>query len=96
MAQKKWISVDERKWELNRGQIKFEELLAENGYEIKGVREYTTKMDYLIEKDGVQQEYAFPMIDNLTKTGVNNFKCFVMFYETTKKHAELMAQMKEV
>ena len=53
-----------KQWKTEKGkypskeQINFENLLKENGYEILGAKEYSTKTDYLITKDGTEIEHS--------------------------------------
>lgn len=46
---------NERKYEATKTEIRFEELLKANGFNILGVKEYNSKTDYLIEK-GVSEK----------------------------------------
>lgn len=53
---KKWKKT--RSWEMSKNEIKFEELLKNYNYTIKGYKEYNSKTDYLLSKDGVDIEWS--------------------------------------
>lgn len=59
-----------RKCEATREEAKFEKLLSENGYEVVGVREFTTLTDYLIRKGNVELEWRMPREPKLNGEGM--------------------------
>ena len=73
----KWLT--ERKWECTKAQQGFEDLLKENGYKILGYREYCSKTEYKVEKNGIEIEYA--VFSDLKHSDTKHaFKCFVDYY----------------
>lgn len=87
MSKKKWCT--ERRWEYTREEKKFEDMLTTNGFAIVGIREYLSRTDYLIEKDGIQQEYALWRGESSAK---DNYACFIMFYNTKVEYEQLKAK----
>lgn len=75
---KKWST--ERKWDANKVEERFEELLKENGYTMKGIKEFATKTDYLIEKDGIKVEWCIWRTVGAREYGDKNFECFERLY----------------
>lgn len=82
---KKWKT--ERTWTPSSTEKNFEKRLAENGFAVIGIREYQTKTDYKIEKDGIVQEYS--LVHRAEGTGKGNYDCFVMFYNTRVEYERL-------
>lgn len=93
MARQNWKT--ERKWEISKGEQHFIDLLTENGYTIKGFKEWQSKTDYLIEKDGVEQQYSFEHTGNSKAKAQQDYKVFEMFYNTSKQYYELKAKIEE-
>ena len=54
---KKWRT--ERQWDANHSETAFEEIMVENGFTVKGIKEYISRTDFLFEKDGVEIEWHF-------------------------------------
>ena len=92
MAKKKWSN--DRKWDRNNTEKKFEELLLANGFTINGTREYLSKTDYLIEKDGVTEEFSIHGVDNSTKRGELCYNMFEDMYNMKVKLIKLKAEQK--
>ncbi len=42
----------------------FEQLVKDKGYTIKAIREYLSKTEYLLDKDGTEFEYAYYLLPN--------------------------------
>lgn len=80
---KQWT---DRKWDKTKTEERFEHLLEENGFTVNGVKEYNSKTDYLIEKDGVECEYSLHHIDNKSSRGTECFKAFMMYYNIKVKY----------
>ena len=89
MTKRKWTT--ERKWAPSRAESKFEELLAANGFKVLGIREYQSKTDYLIEKDGIQQEYGFFHWEGANAK--DNYACFEVFYKTKVEYEQMKAKV---
>ena len=70
----------ERKYDTTKVEIRFEELLQENGFEVVGVKEFNSKTDYLIEKDGVECTFSIHHTDNKPSRGNICFKAFIDYY----------------
>ena len=85
MAKRKWTT--ERKWDKHPREERFEQLLADNGFTVLGIREYQSKTDYLIEKDGIKQEYALWHTNK--SSALQNYKCFEMFYNTRVEYENM-------
>jgi hypothetical protein len=79
----------ERKWEMNKVEIRFEKLLSENGFNVIGIKEFSSKTDYLIEKDGVECTYDIHHVDNKPSRGDLCFKTFVNYYNITAEYKKL-------
>ena len=84
---KKWAK--ERNCDATKTEIRFENLLKENEFEIIGYKENSVSVDYLIEKDGVQCEYKVHSADNSIKRGDACYKSFLDLYNATKQVASL-------
>ena len=83
----------ERKWEMNKVEIRFEELLKENGFNIIGIKEYTSKTDYLIEKNGIECPFDIHHVDNKPSRGNQCFKTFVEYYNIKAEYERLKAKL---
>ena len=90
MASKKWKT--ERTWTPSSVEKGFEKRLAENGFNIIGIREYQSKTDYKIEKDGIVQEYG---LFHGGGTAKSNYDCFVMFYNTKVEYEKMKRDMED-
>lgn len=75
---KNWQS--ERKWEMTKTEIRFEELLKENGFTVIGLKEFTSKVDYLIEKDGLECTFTIHHVDNKPSRGNLCYNLFEDFF----------------
>lgn len=75
----------ERKYEPTKPEMRFEELLKNNGFNILGVIEYNSKTDYLIEKDNFACEYSIHRVDNVAKRGDRCYNLFNEFYDLKKR-----------
>jgi hypothetical protein len=84
---KKWYT--ERKWETNKTEIRFEKLLKENGFNIVGIKEFMSKTDYLIEKEGVECTFAVYHTDNKPSRGNLCFDSFVNYFDIKCKYENL-------
>lgn len=83
----KWVS--ERQWEATREEQFFLDMLDENGFKVEQVREWNSKTDYKISKDGVLIEFDFHHIGGGKKQAESVFKSFLSYYELYKKSIEL-------
>ena len=86
----------ERKWEMNKVEIRFEKLLKENGFEVIGIKEFVSKTDYLIRKDNVECPYTIHHVDSKPSRGNLCFKNFVDYYNIKAEHERLKKQMENV
>ena len=57
MAKRRWSA--ERKWSPSETEALFERLVKEHGYKVKAYREYLSKTDFLLEKDGFEFEWYY-------------------------------------
>lgn len=87
----KWVTPDKRKWEANKIEIAFEHLLADNGFKVLGIKEYTAQTDYQIEKDGIIQEYVVYHTGKISAKEL--YEGFLRFYDIRKQYEELKAKM---
>ena len=62
MAHKKWCPT--RQCDATKPKIRFEKLLAYNGYTVLGYKEYASFTDFLIEKDNFKCDYKIHNADN--------------------------------
>lgn len=85
----------ERQWEISNAELFFEKLLKENGFLVIGIKEYQSKTDYLIEKDGTECEFSFPHIDNKKNRVKLCYDNFVRFYGIKVEYEKLKIQAKE-
>ena len=83
----KWVS--ERQWEATREEQLFLDMLDENGFKVEQVREWNSKTDYKISKDGILIEFDFHHIGGGKKQAESVFKSFLSYYELYKKSIEL-------
>ena len=90
---KQWT---DRKWDKTKTEERFEHLLEENGFTVNGVKEYNSKTDYLIEKDGVECEYSLHHIDNKSSRGTECFKAFMMYYNIKVEYENVKSLQKNV
>ena len=79
----KWVS--ERQWEASREEKFFLDMLNENGFKVEQVREWNTKTDYKISKDGIIIEFDFHNIGGGKKQAEAVFKSFLSYYELYKE-----------
>lgn len=79
----KWVS--ERQWGATREEQFFLDMLDENGFKVEQVREWNSKTDYKISKDGVIIEFDFHHIGGGKKQAELVFKSFSSYYELYKK-----------
>ena len=79
----KWVS--ERQWEASREEKFFLDMLNENGFKVEKVREWNTKTDYKISKDGILIEFDFHNIGGGKKQAESVFKSFLNYYELYKE-----------
>ena len=87
MAKRAWVT--ERKWTPSPLEVKFEEKVATNGFNIIGIKEFCTKTEYLIEKDGIQQEHSIYHDPSISID--DSFDWFVRNYNTRKEYERLKA-----
>lgn len=59
-----WRDYNNRKWNANKEQEKFEKLLIENGFTIEKIKESCTKSEYQTIKDNVEIIFTFNTEDN--------------------------------
>lgn len=90
---KNWSS--ERKWEMNKVEIRFEKLLKENGFNVIGLKEYNSKTDYLIEKNGIECTYAIYHVDNKPNRGNAHFKTFVEYFNIKAEYERLKKELEK-
>lgn len=79
----------ERKYEATKTEIRFEELLKANDFNVLGVRQYNERTDYLIEKDGIKCEYSVYALDNKAKRGDNCYTLFNEYYDLKRKTSDM-------
>lgn len=79
----KWVS--ERQWEASREEKFFLDMLNENGFKVEQVREWNSKTDYKISKDGILIEFDFHNIGGGKKQAEAVFKSFLSYYELYKE-----------
>lgn len=84
----------ERKWEMNKAEERFDKLLKENNFNVIGLKEFSSKTDYLIEKDGVECTFVIHHVDNKTSRGNLCFKIFVEHYNIKAEYEKLKKEMK--
>lgn len=84
---KKWAS--ERKWEASNTEKRFEQLLAEHGYVVVGIKEYISKTEYLIFRDGIEHTASIRAVDTSSKRGDTYFEMFEYSFDLKKKIAKL-------
>lgn len=78
----------ERKKNRNKNEAILEEYLTENGYSFQ-IKEYQTKTDYLILKDGLELEFTVHNIDG------DRVKAFNNAWGINKEYQELKQMCKE-
>ena len=88
---KTW-SID-RKWEISKIELLFEELLKDNGFNVLGIKEYQTKTDYLIEKEGTECEFSITHIDNKKSRAKLCYENFVRCYDIKVECERLKKQV---
>ncbi|MBP3197031.1 MAG: hypothetical protein J6N21_08510 [Butyrivibrio sp.] len=84
---KKWTL--ERQYDKSRREILFESRLKKDGFAIEGYREYSSKTDLLISKDGIKMEYSL-YNENYNVNDVYNF--FLESYGLRKKLRDMGAE----
>ena len=80
MGKTKWVKPDERKWDKVSVEDRFEKILATNGFIITGIREHLSFTEYLIQKDGIEQEYRLYL--NSSTNANMHYRSFLQFYQT--------------
>ena len=83
----------ERTWEANKIELLFEELLKENGFNVVGIKEFQSKTDYLIEKDGTECEFSIPHIDNKKSRAKLCYENFVKCYDIKVEYERMKKQV---
>ena len=78
----KWLN--KRQWEATKEEQFFLDMLKENGFEVEQVREWNTKTDYKISKNGFIINYIFPHLGGGKKQAERVFKSFSSYYELYK------------
>lgn len=79
-----------RKWESSKEEKAFEKLLQKEGFKVVGIKEYQSKTDYLIEKDGTQVRFDFLYIGGGLKQAKLSFNSLVRLYEVKKQYDALI------
>lgn len=74
----------ERAWECSKAESIFEELLKKRGFAIEGYKEYQTKTEYKIVKDGIEAVWSFPHESGVT--GLDVFNSFIYYYNMLLKY----------
>lgn len=92
----KKIWCTERTWEANKIELLFEELLKKNGFNVIGIKEYQSKTDYLIGKDGTECEFSIPHIDNKKSRAKLCYKNFVEYYNIKVEYERLKAKYEQI
>ena len=69
----------ERKWECSNAERQFEKLLHDHGYVIEGYREYNSKTDYKITKDGITITWCIQHEKGVNAVSV--FNSFIQYYD---------------
>lgn len=82
----------ERKWEMNKVEVRFEKLLKDNGFTIIGLKEFVSKTDYLIEKDGIQCQYSLHHVGNQSSQGNMYFKIFTDYYNIQREYYDVLKE----
>ena len=85
-----WKAPQNRKWDANLVEQKFEKLLADNGFIVVGIKEYKTQTNYKIGKDGIFQE--FMVYHTGTVSAEELYKGFLNFYDIRVQYEKLKAQ----
>ena len=79
----------ERQYEATKTEIRFEDLLKANGFNILGIKEYNSKTGYLIEKGSIKCEYSVYALDNKSKRGDSCYNLFNEYYDLKRKAMEV-------
>lgn len=77
----------ERRWECSKAERQFEKLLHDHGYIIEGYREYNSKTDFLISKDGITITWCIHHEKGVN--AVNVFNSFIRYYDLTIEYNKL-------
>ena len=82
MAKSKWKTT--RKWDASKTEIEFEKMLAKDGFNVKGIKEYATLTDYLIEKDGIETEFRICHAGGISV--VDLYNSFLAFHKVSEEY----------
>lgn len=74
------------KWDMNKTEEAFDTRLKAEGFTIKGVKMFTSKMRWWVEKDGVELKYE---IVKEAHDPELSWKVFMDTYDTYKRYMEL-------
>lgn len=88
-----WKAPQNRKWEASASEKKFEQLLADNGFMVVGIKECQTLTDYKIGKDGVFQDYR--LYHEGSVSAEDHYKGFLRFWEIRVQYEQLKAQYEQ-
>lgn len=80
----KW--TNDYKWDMNKIESAFDTKLRDEGFTILGVKQYMSKMEWLIEKDGVQLPYT--IMAEATNFDLT-WDVFMSTFDLYKKYQEL-------
>ena len=85
-----WINPNERRWDRGANEVKFENLITAEGYEIIAIKEFTTKTEYKLSKNGIEVEYA---LNGDSKGNADDVKVVNSRYAINKEYSELKAML---
>ena len=85
-----WINPNERRWDRGANEVRFENLITAEGYEIIAVKEFTTKTEYKLSMDGIEVEYA---LNSDSKGNADDVEVVNSRYAINKAYLELEAML---
>ena len=85
-----WINPNERRWDRGANEVKFENLITAEGYEIIAIKEFTTKTEYKLSKNGIEVEYA---LNGDSKGNADDVEVVNSRYAIYKAYSELEAML---
>ena len=89
-----WRDYNNRKWNANKEQEKFEKLLIENGFTIEKIKESCTKSEYQTIKDNVEIIFTFNTEDNAKDKITACLKDYEILVENIRLKQELARRKK--
>lgn len=91
---REFVNINYRKWTPHKEQATFEKLLEENGFIIDGIKEAMSKAEYIVTKDGVQEEFSFNIDDKADTKIVVCLRSHEILLENIKLKQELARRNK--